>query len=370
MSSVLLDASLSLPQESLQRVLRNESTAYAPTSLERGMKNFTLPAELLKFSIYNTVDLEVFNSTNFNSSVSSEDKEILVSIEELKLKSSSLSSSALSSVTSVIQEPLANHNFNENAMMKSTMKLNSKMTTSSSSSSSSFARPDVTWLRRTEYISSVRNTPTQGTNSNYSSSNSNYSMALSVDDAKNLLAKPVTFSQILKEVDETFIHNINDNHDNNDNIHNIHDIHDNHDNIHHPMKPSVTLLQSFPINFFDEKGLFNTPHGFAHCLFLGDNAGTENSILKVESEHVVTLLNNNENDDSIYKSCGDFDIQRSQNVLDSGNKSFVLMLPKFNAQTTVPALLTKINSNFSLRKRRSEKGKQSKSSIKIKIVRE
>lgn len=276
------------------------------------MKHFTLPADLLRMPLLsNTVDLDAFKRIK-DTTTPLEDKDLLLPIEELERKFKSFPSSG------------SNNNISSSAINTTSSTNTTTVTpTNATMPVKKFARPDVTWLRRTEYISSVKTT-------------SSAASTLSVDDAKALLADPVDFSQIVQAVNVTF-----------DSAFEA--------PTHHPLKPSVTLLQSFPLTFAS-----GMEDGYAHCLFLGDNACNENSILKVNSEHIVTLFNPVD-ESSIYKSYGDFDIQQSDSSArkaSSSEKGLVLMLPMdMNADSSSKALLVKINSNFSLRKRRSAKGK-------------
>lgn len=322
-SAVLMDVSLCLPQESLQTILKTESTVYKPTSLEQGMKYFTLPADLLRSSfLSNTVDLDAFKGVSDSSLA--EDKELLLPIDELERKFKSTNTTA----TTFQNTNTTNTTFNTTNTTNTSTATSNAINSSSTSSNvpAKFARPDVTWLRRTEYISAVK-TSTSAPSSAHS---------LSVNDAKALLEEPVAFSQIVQEVEETFEAT--------------------RASVPlHPFKPEVSLLQSFPLKF--ASGLED---GYAHCLFLGDNSCNENSILKVESEHIVSLFNQTEQESDSYKSQGHFDIQRSDSSTTKkashAEKGLVLMLP-MDMKTDSSARLVKINSNFSLRRRRSAASK-------------
>lgn len=287
-SSVLFDSTLTLPKNSLLQILRDESVVYSPTSLEKGTRHFSLPVDLLKFSVYNLVDLEGRQGSG-KEQVQLEDKEILISIEEWERKLNvststrgkiitSASTSANGGITASTNTPTANKKF---------------------------SRPDVTWLRRTEYISSVKNNPNTSTSS-------------PEDDAKTLLADSVPFQEILNQVKATFEHVKNEK---------------------HPVKKDTKLIQSYPI-VLDESG-----GHLVHCLFFGDqNSVTpEGSILKFPSSSsslVATLFNPS------LKSQGQFDVQHTE-----AGKSFALMLPAEGGRET--GTLAKIESTFSLRKRRN-----------------
>lgn len=255
------------------------------------MRQFSLPAELLKFSVFNFVDLDsygtVTKSSNDNSAVL--DKELLMSIEEIEKKFNISSDTSVQTVQST-SIPTIPANTNPSAK---------------------FIRPDVTWLRRTEYISSVKNNP-----------NGTFSPNLSVDEAKDILNEAVKFDEIVEKVNETFML----------------------ENGSHPHKKNLELVQSFPINL-------TSPVDFVNFLILGDNnQANENSILQIREKSSTTTptisLFNPTNQENTYKSAGDFDIQKSESV-----KSFVLMLP--TSKNTNNAVMSKISSNFSLRKRRA-----------------
>lgn len=281
-SSVLFDSSLTLPQSDLNRVLRDESVAYTPTTLERGTKQYTLPAELLKFSVYNLVDME--NICAGSSTAVAEDKEILMPIEELERK------------------------LNVTGVKSETPVSTPSSTVPKTNNTPKFSRPDVTWLRRTEYISSVRNNP----NNSAISGNPD-------QDAKALLGEAVKFKEIVEEVTGTF---------------------EKAKEARHPLKPQVELAQSYPIVLDDSASLI-------HGLIMGDSTATEGSILQidVDSEAGVTLFNRNTND--TLKSSGSFDVQRTT---EPSSKSFIVMLPAGAGQD---AFLSKVASTFSLRKRRT-----------------
>lgn len=248
--------------------------------------------DLLKFSVYNLVDLEGRRG-NEKEQVQPEDKEILVSIEELERKLNVNASVKSKFVTSTS----ANGNTTNSTLL----------TTNTNATNKKFSRPDVTWLRRTEYISSVKNNPNFSTTSSPD------------DDAKTLLADPVPFPEILNQVEATFEQVKNEN---------------------HPVKKEdIQLVQSYPI-VLDESG-----GNLVHCLFFGDqNSVTpEGSILKFPSSSsasIVTLFNPS------LKSQGQFDVQRNE-----AGKSFALMLPAEGGKET--GTLAKIGSTFSLRKRRN-----------------
>lgn len=304
-----MDSSLTLPQPALTDLLRHDAVAYTPTSLEQGTKHFTLPAELLKYSVYNFVDLEGLNERGVRVQAKGdlEDKDILTSIEELERESGHGFNS-----TSVITAN--NSNNSQSNSQSNSQPITQPSTQNSAKSQPKFSRPDVTWLRRTEYISSVKNNP-------------NNNVVPTLDDSKALLGNPVKFEEIVEEVEGSF---------------------EMVKNAVHPQKPKLTLLQSFPI-FFDKE---NT-NVFAHCLFLGDSSVTDQSILKLDPlQPIVNLFNPTISPDTL-KSHGQFDIQKSTTEI---AKSFVLMLPT-EEMAKQEALLAKISSTFSLRKKRNQAGK-------------
>jgi hypothetical protein len=314
-TSVLFDSTLTLSQKSLTNVLRNESVAYSPTSLEKGTKHFSLPMELMKFSVYNMVDIE--NMGHFVGGdkreiiINQDDKEILFSIEELERKFNIVTkkdSNATSSSTGTITSP------------SNTLK-------SSSTPIKKFSRPDVTWLRRTEYISSVKNNP------NNASSNSNDS-----DEAKALLSETIKFEEIYKEVEKTFDQTVSE----------------------HPIKSSsVELAQSYPI-ILDENS------SFIHCLLFGEQNSviSEGSILKLDPL-IATLFDPTADNASKLKSVGEFDCQKTE----STGKSFVLMLPSVGNQKDAKGHLAKITSTLSLRKKRNIRKVLAKNAKIIKLTR-
>ena len=269
------------------------------------MKHFTLPAELLKFSVFNMVDLDAgSSSTGSRNAALTEDKELLMSIEELEKKFSISSELVENSLTSSPAVKLVNPHPHPPVP-----------------SSNKFIRPDVTWLRRTEYISSVKNNP-NGTLTNPN---------LSVDEAKVILNEPIKFDEIKREVDETFSKAKDGK---------------------HPSKKNLELVQSFPINY-------SNVSDYVKCLILGDNLATENSILTTNYANVISLFNP-DSQSTTFKSSGEFDIQKSES-----GKSFVVMLPT-NHTTESAAIMAKINANFSLRKRRAAtKGKEKLKKVKV-----
>ena len=314
--------------------LRTESTKYSPTSLEKGMKYFNLPAELMKMDIYNMVDLDKTRTVTAGTILAIEDKELLLSIDELERKfiapNSDNGDIRPSSKTRSQSQPLVSSDHDGTSAKQAY-----KTQNSNKEPNKKFVRPDVTWLRRTEYISSVKNNP------------NSMNVSISTDDAKALLADRVDFEQVCREVSSTF-NQIKDN--------------------KHPFKSAdqVKLIQSFPISLIS-----NLADGtedvlsYSHCLVLGDNSANGNSVLKLGG-NIVTLFNHSadEMDTQIFKSHGEFDIQKSEK-----SKSFVLMLPTDNSIVNSRALLNKINSTFSLRKKRaSHKNGVNKSSKAIKIM--
>lgn len=309
-----------MPQSELNELLRTEGVAYAPTSLERGTRHFHLPAELLKLPVFNLVDLEAFRTKSSNSATSNVDKDFFLSIEDLERKFNisevKESSHSSTSTSNSAPSPFVNS------------------TTNYLPSSSKFVRPDVTWLRRTEYISSVKNNP-------------NSSALASDDAAKVFLADPVDFAQIVAQVDASF---------------------DRVKDKKHPFKSNLELIQSFPLHHLD---LDNYSHenqhnlnNYSHCLFLGDNSANDRSILQLSADGVN--LFNPSSSSSVgnhqeFVLHGDFDIQK----IDTGKtKSFVIMLP-VDSQNNNRAQLAKIGSSFSLRKRRAtSKSKSSPRKLK------
>lgn len=287
------------------------------------MKQFSLPAELLKFSVFNNfVDLEgmsSFSRSRVGSQINStDDKELLMSIEELEKKFS-------------INLPIESQQI-QSVTQSTTSSSSSHMKPQPPSSSQKFVRPDVTWLRRTEYISSVKNNP-NGTSNPH----------ISVDEAKAMLNEPVKFEEIINEVCATFT-SVKDS--------------------KHPVKKSLELVQSFPIDL----NYLSDNNALVHCLFLGDNLANDNSILKLSSETDAMSLFNPTDTQNTFKSAGEFDIQKSTAAESTGGKSFVIMLPA-NNNTDNHAGLAKINSNFSLRKRRAAGSKTVKKAKIIKVNR-
>ena len=270
------------------------------------MKHFSLPTELLKMSVYNMVDIDG-NSGNVTSVSGGtiEDKEILMPIEELERKFN------VSSVTGVTGVKLSSSSSSSNITAQSVIP-QTPAPVPAAAPQSKFSRPDVTWLRRTEYISSVKNNPNN--------------VVTSVDDdAKAILSESTKFEDILREVEGTF---------------------EKVKNGDHPIKcESVELVQSYPI-LFDETG------SFVHCLIFGDknSISPENSttILNLRDDPIVTLFTAPSEHENLFKSAGEFDIQKNE----TAGKSFVVMLPAGDEKEKV-AILTKIGSTFSLRKRRN-----------------
>lgn len=295
------------------------------------------------------VDLERFSvkksgsgNSNNNSSSLIDDKDILVSIEEIetkKLKESSAAAAVTKTET------------NDMDIVIETSSSTVKPHKSAHVPIKSFPRPDVTWLRRTEYISAVRNSPSS-TTADITSDPSN-----TEDNTKVLLANPVAFSSIVTAVNETFRAG-------------------NGNNIVHPINPQLKLEQSFPL-------IFDSKAEYAHCLFLGEyqrqNKNSDNhqdiSILQINENDDSTTNNNNNNDDDIkrnganekhvtlftgndgnglLKPTSDFDLM---DVSANAKGSLVLFLPisskeTDDSNTAAAAKLVKINSNYSLKKRR------------------
>ena len=233
------------------------------------------------------------------ATLGNEDKELLMSIEELE-KKFNIDSTAEKSLN--VSNPNSNISNNYSNTSDST-----PVKTNTCNPSSKFVRPDVTWLRRTEYISSVKNNPNGSNTPN-----------LSVDEAKAILNEPVKFEEIVREVNETFS-SVKDG--------------------KHPNKNSLKLVQSFPIKYLSHSG------DHVHCLFSGDNLANENSLLKLSTDDdIISLYNPDPIDPTIFKSSGEFDIQKAS---ESASKSFVVMLPTGSANefetAATAALLAKIN---------------------------
>lgn len=339
MSSVLFDTTLTLPQAALTHELRTESTKYSPTSLEDGMKYFHLPAELLKMQVFNMVDMGAGQQRGDKNCLMGEgdDKELLISIEELEKKFKEIeggSGAVKGAGTGAVGSTIGN---------SSSSNLNNSKTSSSTPHYQKISRPDVTWLRRTEYISSVKSNPTTTAAINTSTTSADND-----DDVKSLLSAPVNFEQIVRQVSESF---------------------DEVKGGKHPIKQDqVELLQSYPIHVIGEDS------SFVHCLFLGDNSANENSFLLNAHSHPhqnVSNLFNPAAGNSVYKFQGEFDVQKSET-----SKNFVLMLPTGStdgSNSSSIAQISKINSTFSLRKRRSTNSAKEGSLLKqhkiIKITR-
>ena len=286
------------------------------------MKHFSLPTELLKMSVYNMVDIDGNGvSGNSVSSVTIEDKEILMPIEELERK---FNVSSVTSATGVTGVKLSS----SSSLTAPSVIPQTQPPVPVPAPQSKFSRPDVTWLRRTEYISSVKNNPNN--------------VVTSVDDdAKAILSESAKFEDILREVEGTF---------------------ENVKKGEHPIKcENVELVQSYPI-LFDETG------SFVHCLIFGDknSISPENStaILNLRDDPIVTLFTAPSEHENLLKSAGEFDIQKNE----TAGKSFVVMLPAGDEKEKV-AILSKIGSTFSLRKRRNSGKTVKKNSKVMKITR-
>lgn len=262
------------------------------------MKYYSLPAELLKMNVYNMVDIGRMINKN-GSTIQLEDKELLLSVEELERKFNEVESSSGSTKIT-----------NTSASTPSPATVNTKI-----------SRPDVTWLRRTEYISSVKTVSNSLPNT------------IEDADAKALLSASMTFEQICREVSESF---------------------DDINNPKHPSKPGqIELLQSFPIYFSQNQEQDSI--SYSHCLFFGDNVASsngnanENSLIFQNSDQMIATLYNptTSSNSGTFKFYGEFDLQKSDNV----KNNCVLMLPTGDDDSS--ARISKINSTFSLRKRRS-----------------
>ena len=184
-----------------------------------------------------------------------DDKEILLSIEELERKFNVVASDV--SVGVGISAGSKGNTVTTKVTTANTVtNVNTVNVKSSTNTLSKFSRPDVTWLRRTEYISSVKNNPNNITNTNFE------------DEAKILLSETIKFEEIVKEVEGTF----------------------DQTNEEHPIKSvSVELVKSYPI-ILDENS------NFIHCLLFGEKNSliSEGSLLKLDSP-IFTLFTNDEN---------------------------------------------------------------------------
>lgn len=339
-SPVLFDSTLTLPQDNLINLLKSEAVAYSPTSLEKGTRHFTLPADFLKYSVYNMVDLDKFSDIILRGAKGDAgDKEILMTIEELERGNFESERSERDDV--IATSTTTNATANATSATTSTTTTTTTNSVKVSSTPQKYSRPEVTWLRRTEYISSVKNNP---------NNSQTLTTSTTTDDAKAILSEPVKFEEIVKQVEATFGKGGVDYHN-------------------HPLKPKLELVQSYPI-FFDDNDANSS--SYAHCLFLGDSSVTDQSILRVnQSNPIVTLFNPTPSTDTL-KSHGQFDIQKSES-----SKSFVLLLPVAEDldSSQSAARLAKIGSTFSLRKRRrssssrSSKLKKNSDAILMKVSR-
>ncbi len=274
---------------------------YTPTSLEHGTKHFHLPPiDFLRTELFNWVDLDEKFKGIIAKNGLPEDKELVTVIDGDSMNESKPPTSSASKPASASKKA---------------------------------ARPEVTWLRRTEYISSLR--PAAAASS-----------AANQDEAKVALSEPVDFSQILAQVQQTFV-----------------DCAEAPEM--HPYKANVKLEQSFPVTFDESQSL-------SHCLFLGE-AGKrlqERSLLQARdlkdgSGTVATLLLPEAEDSNVYGSTEDhleFDIQRSTDDGGSGKRNFGLLLPVDGEAAGEQALLASINATFALRKRRKPRQGRHKSS--------
>lgn len=293
-SPMLLDASLTLPLDNLSRAL-HEASNYTPTSLEHGTKHFHLPADLLKSSLFDWVDLERFKVGRGGNGLP-EDKELMTQVDgELPKESVNVSSAGAVNAAPVKKK---------------------------------FARPEVTWLRRTEYISSVKN------------ANAATGPAVSVDEAKAALAQPVEWQEIVTAVEDSF---------------------EAVKEARHPLKPELTLQQSFPIGFDEARSL-------AHLLFLGEAGSsiTEHSLLLAkDSQEIVSLFSPKESGEYVSPPDGlQFEIQRA--AQEAGKRSMVLLLPV--GEEGGQAKLAAIGASFALRKKRRAKTSANKTRI-LKVTR-
>lgn len=291
---MLLDASLTLPLDDLSRALQ-EAANYTPTSLEHGTKHFHLAADLLKSSLFDWVDLERFKVGSGGNGLP-EDKELMTQVDgELPKESINTTSTSTSTPAPVKKK---------------------------------FARPEVTWLRRTEYISSVK------------TANASTGPAVSVDEAKAALAQPVEWREIVAAVEDSF---------------------EAVKEARHPLKPELTLQQSFPI-------AFDEPRSLAHLLFLGEAGSSisEHSLLLAkDSQEIVSLFSPRESGDYVSPADGlQFEIQRA--AQEAGKRSMVLLLPV--GEEGGEAKLATIGASFALRKRRQAKTSGKKTRI-LQVIR-
>lgn len=302
-SAVLLDASLALPMDDLSAALQAASQ-YTPTSLEHGTRHFQLPPiDFLSSELFNWVDLEGTFKAAASKNGLPEDKELMSQVDGDQAIATATSAAPASGAAS---------------------------TTAAAPVSKKATRPEVTWLRRTEYISSLRPAAVAS------------AVAGRDEEVKASLAEPVEFAQILAQVQQTFADCAEA-------------------PTKHPFKPTLTLEQSIPVSFDDSQPV-------SHCLFLGDAGKTlqERSLLQVRdlkdgSGTVATLLLPQKDDLSVYASTPDqleFDIQRmaSEESQAAGKRNFVLMLPIEEGGAN--ALLSSINATFALRKRRKSANHQ------------
>lgn len=330
-SSVLFNASLTLPTQAVLQTLSTSASEYTPTSLEAGTRYFSLPADLLRFSMLNFVDLDAFKKSG-GSSGCAEDRDILVPIESVERKAKLAGTDGASQGVGA-----------SGAVESQTLAAPSTASTASTAgpvSKRSYARPEVTWLRRTEYISSLRPSgPSTATDPQR-------------DDSRALLSEPVRWDAIRAAIEDSFAHPPAP---------------------RHPTNPSATLQQSFSL-LGEDRGFF--PEGPVHCLFLGDLTGSGDpttGLLRtlpdaeaapdtIAAFYIPSPSMGTKTDGLIYNLAATFDMQGTERSA----RNLVIMLPTGeHDEDAATALLTPIASNFSLKKRRIKGAVTRGSAIKV-----
>lgn len=350
----LLDASLALAAGDLFPAAPNALGAftlahspYETTALEEGIAHCHLPVDLLRLRALNFVDLDALAGTGTSAGTGTDihaaDKELLLPYEEMLRRSRATG---------------ANVSLPEHAQAHGQPAASTPVSISTTTPISttpaplrSFPRPEVTWLRRTEYISAAR----QGRSHPASAPEA------ARDEMQQVLAAPADWPQLLDAVEASFAACAQA-------------------PARHPARPGVALAQSFCVLPDGARPVPLARGGpLTHGLFLGDPAsGIELAASGTDADASAAILVQDTApaagpDDPVGPSAdapalacflpdaahathhyaGDFELQRGPAVSASG-RNWVLLLP---VEASVPtAFLARIDSQCSLRKRRAAPG--------------
>jgi hypothetical protein len=337
-SAVLFDASVALSSSDLfpstgtgTGTFSTAYSAYEPTSFDHGIASHALPVDLLQMAMFNFVDLDRLNDCtgSRDADASQKDKDLLVPIEELERRMPGTVADAI--------RP-------------------EKSSTGASAASSrpqrSYVRPEVTWLRRTEYISASKS-GNRGASGHSSAAPGTHAAAgeISRDEMQQLLSEPADWPQLVQAVEETFSAVKQP--------------------PMHPTNRNARLVQAFELL---PEGTEDALAVFAHCFFTGDpgtglaDADPTAALLQsapmgpedasdapsqtAPTMHCYIPETSRPSDpdaETTYHYAGDFEFQKQSSI--AAGRNWVLMLPVGEEETR--ARVARIRGSWSLRKRRT-----------------